>query len=315
MHDLDQGHLRDRVEEVQPDEPLGVSQLLGQRLENQARGVGRQQRGGFHSRLEPCVQTALGLETLEDGLDHHISAVDTGSFHVGGKPLAGRRTLRGIPESLGKQLSGSLQSGLDELLSAVLQRHGEAAQSRPGRDVAAHDTGAHDVHVFDIGCSLAAERLQAILEEEDTHEIARGLGGEQMCDRTGLGLECRGATGAMTRPEIHDRKRSGIVFAACFAGYLCDESRLDRRAHQGPAEHLLDERRAMARRCSLDELTGSGAQLIGGDEPVNESDPQCLVRSNRLPRQHHVHRGPHAHEPDGAYGASKPGMNAELNFR
>src|SRR5256885_8708135 len=43
---------------------------------------------------------------------------------------------------------------------------------RPGRDVPAHDPGAHHVHVADLGGALAAGALQAILRsEEHTSEL------------------------------------------------------------------------------------------------------------------------------------------------
>ena len=43
----------------------------------------------------------------------------------------------------------AIERGLDEFHLAILQRHVEAAQRAPRRDVAAHDAGADDVHVLD----------------------------------------------------------------------------------------------------------------------------------------------------------------------
>ena len=51
---------------------------------------------------------------------------------------------------LSKSSRGAPQGRLDELGGAILQRHGEAAQRRPGGDVPAHDAGADHVHVAQL---------------------------------------------------------------------------------------------------------------------------------------------------------------------
>ena len=59
-----------------------------------------------------------------------------------------------------------LQRRLDELELAILQRDLQAAQRAPGRDIPAHDPGADHVHTLERGGRLAAQPLEAILQQE-----------------------------------------------------------------------------------------------------------------------------------------------------
>ena len=85
----------------------------------------------------------------------------------------GRRVLPASRSALVEQLVRALERRLDVLQRAILQRDVEAAQRAPGGDVAAHDAGADHVHVLDGRGGLAAEALQAILQQEHAHQIAR----------------------------------------------------------------------------------------------------------------------------------------------
>src|SRR5262249_40817399 len=66
---LDQRHLRNRIEEMQTNQPLGPCQLFRERLEQQARRVGREDRVRFHARFQTRVQLLLDLQALVDRLD------------------------------------------------------------------------------------------------------------------------------------------------------------------------------------------------------------------------------------------------------
>ncbi len=61
LDDLDQRHLGDRIEEVQPHQPARVGQPLAQHLEHDAGRIGGEYRSGLETRLEACVQLALGI--------------------------------------------------------------------------------------------------------------------------------------------------------------------------------------------------------------------------------------------------------------
>ena len=103
---------------------------------------------------------------------------------------------------------GALQRRLDQLCAAVLQRHGQAAQRSPGRDIAAHDAGADDVHVTEFDRRLAAQALEAILQQEHPHQIARGGRAHERADGARLGLVARGAGGAVAAPQIDEWRRA-----------------------------------------------------------------------------------------------------------
>ena len=71
-HDLQQRHHRDRVEEVEPDHPLGVRQVGRHRGDRQRRGVGGQHALGRDDLLQLGPDLLLDAEVLEDRLDHEV---------------------------------------------------------------------------------------------------------------------------------------------------------------------------------------------------------------------------------------------------
>jgi hypothetical protein len=144
--DLDQRHLGHRVEEVQADEPAGIREVPGEVLEHDARGVGRKHRFRLHARLELRVQPALRIGVLEDRLDHDVGLGHARPLDVRPQSRRHLRDLRRVFGALREEIVCTLERGLDVLHLAVLQRHREAARGAPGRDVAAHDACADDVH-------------------------------------------------------------------------------------------------------------------------------------------------------------------------
>ena len=66
---LDQLHLRDGVEHVQPEEAIGPPAGVGESLYRQRRGRGREDRVCADDRVEFRVQPRLDVVVLDDGLD------------------------------------------------------------------------------------------------------------------------------------------------------------------------------------------------------------------------------------------------------
>ncbi len=135
------------LKKCKPTSRPGTGEPLGEGLEHEARGVGGEECTGLQPRFEACVQFALRLGVFEDGLDHHVGAVDAAACHV---RLQARHLLGGLAGNAAALLeegARAVERGLHELVAAVLQRHGVAAQRTPRGDVAAHDAGADDVHV------------------------------------------------------------------------------------------------------------------------------------------------------------------------
>ena len=183
--DLDQHHLRHRVEEVQPDEPRRVGERRRDFLERDARRVGREQRRRLRLLLDGSEQRPLGLDVLEDRLDDHVGARDAVACDVGNQPVEGVATAARILEPLREELAGPLHRRPEALGVLVLQRHGEAAQRAPGRDVAAHRPGADHVHVVGPGTPLLAEALETLLQAEHADQVLRRRRAEQRATDAG----------------------------------------------------------------------------------------------------------------------------------
>ena len=78
LHDLDQRHDRDRVEEVEADEALGVLQLRADLVDRQRRGVGREDRVVGDVLLDLGEDLLLDAELLEHGLDDPVAVGEVG---------------------------------------------------------------------------------------------------------------------------------------------------------------------------------------------------------------------------------------------
>ena len=132
---------------------------------------------------------------------------------------------------LGEQLLRAGQRAIDEALLAVLQRHLEALVGRPRRDVAAHHAGADDVHVLDA-VILAAQALQAFLQEEHADQVARGRRGGQLDHRLALGRQPRLDAAAAALPGVDQRVRRGVVLLARLARDLLGQHRREQLARR-----------------------------------------------------------------------------------
>ncbi len=150
----------------------------------------------------------------------------------------------GSRRRLSKSSPRPLQRRRHVLGRAILQRDRETAQRRPGGDVPAHDARADHVHVADLGSALAARALQAILQQEHAHQVARGLGGEQVRNRARLGLERRRTVRPVARPQLDDGVGGRVVRARCAPRHL----RVSARRTNGRSGALLSSRSPSAAR-------------------------------------------------------------------
>ena len=72
LDDLQQRHHRDRVEEVEADDPLGVLEVGGHLRDRQRRGVRRQHALRRDDLLDVGEHRLLDRHLLEDRLDHEV---------------------------------------------------------------------------------------------------------------------------------------------------------------------------------------------------------------------------------------------------
>jgi hypothetical protein len=126
-------------------------------LDAQARGVAGDQRIGSGTPFDVAEQGLLGIEVFVDGFDDDIGAGHAGTGGVGYQPVERRtRTAPVAPELAGKRLRCALHGRRDALGAVVLQRDLETAQGAPGRDIAAHDTGADHMTRRIAGCAASS---------------------------------------------------------------------------------------------------------------------------------------------------------------
>ena len=237
------------------------------------------------------------------------------AFDVGAQALARIGALRRLANALLEQLVRALERGLDVFRAAVLQRDGEAAQRAPRGDVAAHHAGADDVHVLDAAAPLPPMAFSRSCSRNTRTRLRAVSRGEEMRDGARFGLESLLAARAVIRPQIDDGVGRRVVLALRLARDLREQRRLHERAHERPAQHLLGERRPMMRRLLRDDVARGGFEIRRRHEPVDEPEPQRLVRAHGPAGEHHLHGGLHADEPHGAHRAAEARMDAELHFR
>ena len=313
MDDLDQGHLRHRIEKVQADEAAGPGEPRPQALEHQAGRVGREDGVRLHARFKRGVKRPLRLRLLDDRLDDEVRAQHTVAAEIRLQALAGGGRLGRVLEALPERHAGALERAVDEALLAILQRDLEPADRAPGGDVATHDAGAHDVHPLDAG-RHAAERLQAVLQEKHPDQVLRGRRDEECGHRAGLGVVGHLAVRPVASPEVEHRVRRGVMVGPGprldGLAHPADHERPNRREREQP----VDERRTPAGRAVRDEAAGLGLEAARRDHRVDEPHLQCLVGADRPPGQHQVERPTHADETRRAHRAAKPRVDAELNL-
>ena len=151
LHDFHQLQLRHGIEEMNADQAAGIraaSRLKVSILMLEV--LVARMALGFELGFELRVQRPLGVDVLEDGFDDDVGIAPR---RRRSRPSAGARTPRPPPAGslrrLSKKALARSMAGSNQFLAAILQRDRHAAKRRPGRDIAAHDAGADDVHVLE----------------------------------------------------------------------------------------------------------------------------------------------------------------------
>jgi hypothetical protein len=162
---LDQLHVARRVEEVDAAKTRAqfFRQHLRQRRDRQPRGVAGQQRVRRHVRRDACVQVALPVHALGDGLDHQVAVgqqrqmlVVVGRCYQRGQlGHAQRRRLELLQAVDGLERDAALRAFLGR---QVEQHHRHLRVDQVGGDLRAHHAGAehgHLAHVESVHQSLS----------------------------------------------------------------------------------------------------------------------------------------------------------------
>ena len=104
VDDLDERHHRDRVEEVEADQALGVLQLRADLVDRERRGVGGEDRVVGDVLLDLGEDLLLDAELLEDGLDDPVAVGEVGLVGGAGDERLQPVGLVGVDAPLAEQL-------------------------------------------------------------------------------------------------------------------------------------------------------------------------------------------------------------------
>jgi hypothetical protein len=179
-HHLDQRHHRHRVEEMHAHQPGRVGSAAAMSAMRRLEVLEAISASG-RAPLDVGEQRALGLQVLEDRLDHHVGLGHAVAGRVGDQAVEGEAHLPRLAAQLALEALGGPGDGRRDALDAlVLQGHDHAAQGAFGGDVAAHHAGAHHMHPLRRKVGVLAEGLQALLQVEHPHQV---LGGGRAEDR------------------------------------------------------------------------------------------------------------------------------------
>ncbi len=316
VDDFHQRHLRDRVEVMQASELCRALDMVAQFHQRNRRSIGGQQRVLLHLRFQRLVQRTLGFRVLDDRFDHQVGLGHAVAFQIGTQARGHGGALALVTHLFGEQCLRAFHGRVDEALLTILQSHFEALVGGPRGDVAAHHAGAHHVHMADAGIA-ATEALQALGQEEDADQVARGRCTGQLHHRAPFGVEAgldRLAAAAL--PGADQRVRRRILVLLGLACDLLDHLRRQQRACQpgvgGPG-----------RRALLERARGAGqGQRHGGVEHhrrrhhlVDQADAARGRGRQGAASQHHVHRRRCAHQLRQSRTAAPAREDAQLGLR
>lgn len=311
-HDLQQREDRDRVEEVEADDPLGVLQLRRHLRHRQRGRVRREDRVRRGDGLDLGEHLLLDADLLEDGLDDEVGVGEALGLvqHTGDQRLEAvglvlvDAGLRQQLVDLGVDVAHTL---VDALLVDVREddRHFEAAQEEQG-ELRGHQARAHDAHLGDRtreGLVRGARgALAALLDQVERVDAgAQFATHDQVGERHVLGVvtllqvtvlgrldDVQGAVRGRSRPvhlAVGDETaaRDGLVpgLTAVDLGALDGDVTLEDGSR--PQQRLLQEVRALEDRVGDTEVEDLLAlELLVLVERVLDDHRDGLVRTDQV---------------------------------
>ena len=157
--------------------------------------------------------------------------------------------------------------------------------------------------------------LQPVLQQEESHQVARGVREEEPCDRRGLGLVRRRAGCAVACPQLDDGVGRGVVLDP---GALPDLGQ-QAAAHEGSDGRPRQGARAesgLMRRWAFGEYRSRGtAQFRGArDQAVDQPESLGLVGPHGAAGQHQVQCGGGPQQAHGAHCAAEARVDSQLDL-
>ncbi len=293
-HDFDQGHLGNRVEEVEAHHTLGVERGPRHLRDAERAGVRGQHRGRSRQAIEAREHVVLGVHRFDDRLDHEISQRQTGP--VGRRRHAVERVSRAEPvhapggHVIVQHALDSAQRRGDRRRVHLDEANGEAGTDQRMDDSRAHRPAADHGGVLHLPGfrvePLGRALLGALAKEEQPYQVARGLRVAQLHDRATLRFESRGkAPGVSDIDHVQQPQRRGIV--AVRQGHRLAPRGGEHAMARGPEPRhgAIDPRRLLATRAAQHDALGRRQERLGSDDLVHQSRPLRLPRRHGLARQ------------------------------
>src|SRR5260221_4316934 len=141
------------------------------------------------------------------------------ALDVGNQPVHGVADAPLVAQAPLEQRGRALDRRRNALRRRVLQGHAHAAHRAYRGDVAADDAGAHHVHVAWLEIAFS-EALEALLQEEDAHQILARRMRDQARDRGRIARRYGERVAAVLLPDVEDGVGHRVVLAPRLAGDL-----------------------------------------------------------------------------------------------
>ena len=89
---------------MQPDQPLRRFQGRAQILQRNARGVGGEDRAGFHFRLKPGIDLLLQLQLFRHRFDDEVGVADALAVEIRDQPVQRVADIGALAHDLAEQI-------------------------------------------------------------------------------------------------------------------------------------------------------------------------------------------------------------------
>ena len=326
----EEGHAGDGREEMHPDHALRPGGDVGDLVDGDGRGVGREHRIRARRPLDLPQHLLLHRQVLEHRLDHELGAAES-------RVVGATRKQRDEPGVLEFRDATSLEPVVQNLARGR-QSFGDARQVgvfhpdvdprlRDGRarDTRSHEPRAHDSQTVHLARGRGVRDAEVLLErrrgEEDLDELAGYVRHGQLREQLRLALQA----GAHAAPQavlhrVERRERRGIMPSG-----LPQHLFARRAEHQAAAERVAVEQPrhdAAATFASGPPPARQPPRRVEGDIPqngrvdqlVHDPHPERLLGGFDLAGEDDVECRARADQPGQSLAATGAGQDAELHF-
>ena len=327
--DFDQHHLLDRREEMDSDEARLILPFLGQRIDRQRRGIGGEDGILAQQRLRLGIGLGLDLAILEHRFDDQIAIADGVVVRRRGDARQQCVAVGVLGAALGDEaVDHRLRMRLalvGAFLIAIDQHHVDAGLGRDVTDAGAHEAGADDGELLDLGRRNILRPARALVQflhrqEQAADHRRRFLAAQDFCEVTRL--DAQGVVDIDQQPFI-DAAHDGACSRIVVVGLAAIESvgrredvhagcRIDRTARQLES---LDVPRRDGLAAVLDPLLRRRDEIGGRHDGADDVGGLGLRERHLVALEQQLQRIRRRHQTRQALRAAATGKQADLDFR